>query len=117
MKGSRNRTFSSVWRYAQDSVYIYILAKGKVFERLSFKESGIGEMNIPSIKELNKDIGECGYELDGDLFNFMVRGGWPERQDFPISIDCFTNKKYQSSFLNKIVESINKNKLWDIRYL
>ncbi|MCT1525699.1 hypothetical protein [Sphingobacterium hotanense] len=110
-------TFSTVWTYAQDSIYVYRLAKGKVVERLSFKESGIDELNIPAVQELNKDIGECGNELDGDLFSFMARGGRPERQDLPISIDCFTNKKYQSSFLNKIVESINKHKLWDIRYL
>lgn len=110
-------TFSTVWTYAQDSIYVYRLAKGKVVERLSFKESGIDELNISAVKELNIDIGECGNELDGDLFSFMAREGRPERQDLPISIDCFTNKKYQSSFLNKIVESINKHKLWDIRYL
>lgn len=114
---STNATFSTVWTYAQDSINIYRLAKGNVVERLSFKKGSIDGFNIPEVKELIKDIGECGYELDGDLFSFMVREGRPNRQDLPIIIDCFTNKKYQSSFLNKIVDSINNRKLWNIRYL
>ncbi|WP_257667177.1 hypothetical protein [Parapedobacter tibetensis] len=110
-------TFSTVWTYTQDSIEIYRLAKGKVAEHLVSKENGVGEYDLPSMEELDKDIKECGYELDGDVFGFMIKKNLIKRHDFPVSIECLTSKSHQSRFLNEIVKSINRYKLWDIRYL
>lgn len=113
--GSTNATFSAVWTYKQDRVEIYKLAHGKVAENLISKENGMDTFDIPSEGELDKDLEDCGYELDGDVFGFMVKDKFSKRQDFPISIECLTHHTYQSSFLNEIVNTINKYKLWDVR--
>lgn len=109
--------FSTVWSYGEHDIEVYRLASGKPFEHQTFPDTGFSKYEIPTRKELDIEIQDCGYELDGDGFGFRLKGGSEiKQQDLPISIECFTKLKYESEFLNKIVEDINNYKMWDVRY-
>jgi len=108
---------STVWTYKEGHIEVYRLTKGKRVEQSTFPEKGLSNYEIPTFKELDIEIKECGYELDGDGFGFRIKTGLEiERQDLPISIECFTKLKYKSEFLNKVVEDINTYKMWNVRY-
>lgn len=110
-------TFSVVWFYKEDSIEIHRLANGKTIEKLSFPNNGVLKYDVPTLKDLNKEIEECGYELDGDGFGFRTKKGTEiEKQDLPINIECFVKGKYKSDFLNKIVEDIITYKMWDVQF-
>jgi hypothetical protein len=114
---STNATFSTVWTYSDDTLEIFELAKGKVFEQASYPDSGIFKYQIPSFKELHSEFKECGYELDGDVFGYRIkRDAKLEQQDLPIGIECFTKLKYKSELLNKVIKDINTYKMWDVLY-
>jgi hypothetical protein len=108
---------STVWTYNKGNIEIYKLSKGKVIEHLTFPDKGVSNYKIPVFEELQLEIKECGYELDGDGFGYRIkRGSEIHKQDLPIDIKCFTKLKYKSEFSNKIVEDINTYKMWDVRY-
>ena len=110
-------TISTVWTYRKSSIDIYKLVNGKISRQSTFPDIGFSQYEIPNLKELDIEIKECGYELDGDVFGFRIkRVSEIEQQDLPINIKCFTKLKYKSAFLNKVVGDINIYKMWDVRY-
>ena len=109
-------TISTVWTYGKNSIDIYKLVNGKISMQSTFPDIGFSQYEIPNLKDLDIEIKECGYELDGDDFGFWIKGGSEiKQQDLPINIGCFTKLKYKSEFLNKIVKDINTHKMWDVR--
>lgn len=104
-------TFSTVWTYRNDSIEIYRLAKGKLTSKEIYKNKGIKSFQIPSIKDLNSDIDICGLVLDGDIIGFHFD---KNHNQITTDIKCFKTQKYQSDFLNKLVEDINTYKMWNI---
>lgn len=110
-------TFSTVWTYEKGNIEIYRLANGRTTEQQTITDKGLSMYEIPTLKELEIETKECGYELDGDGFGYKIkRGSEIVQQDLPIGIECFTKLKYKSEFLNKVVEDINTHKMWDVRY-
>ncbi len=110
-------TFSTVWTYNDNKLIVYNLANGRIQEKSDYFDNGISDYQVPTFKELNLELKECGYELDGENFGFKIDSGEQlEQQDLPISIECFTQSKYNLAFLNKVVADINIHKIWDVRY-
>lgn len=110
-------TFSTVWTYNDNKLRVYKLANGKIREKNDYSDKGISDYQVPTFKELHSEMKECGYELDGDSFGFKIeKGEQLEQQDLPINIECFTQSKYNSEFLKKVVADINIHKIWDVRY-
>jgi hypothetical protein len=109
-------TFSRIWTYTENTFEIYKLANGKVYEKTTYSDNGFSNIGMPESKEIDLEIEECKYELDGDFFGYRIKTGSEiKQQDLLISIECFTKKKYKSEFLSKIVEDINIHKIRDVR--
>lgn len=107
-------TISTVWTYSKDRLEIYKLAKGKISLQQEYTTTSIDNINQISKEELF-ELDQC-MELDGDGFGYRIkRDSEIEQQDLPISIECFTKRKYKSDFLNKVVEDINTYKMWNVR--
>lgn len=110
---STNLVLSTVWTYTNESIFIYRLVKGKLVkqETYSLKESTKFKYDFKD------ELMQSGcIELDGDEFSFKGKNDIEiETQNLPINIKCFTQKQYQSQFLNKIVEDINTYKLWNVQ--
>jgi hypothetical protein len=110
-------TFSTVWSYRNDTIEIYRLAKGKLINKEEYKNAGITSFKKPSIKDLDSDINKCGIVLDGDIFGFEFNKNTPPNlyNQITTDLECFKTQKYQSQFLNKLVEDVNTYKLWDVQ--
>lgn len=109
---STHATFSTVWLYKDGYIEIYRLAKGKITEHQIFKSKSINSYSIPSSNEIDAEIKDCGLELDGDNFGIIAKKSIVRKQELPISIKCFSGKKYESPFLNKLAEDIFLYNLW-----
>lgn len=110
-------TFSTVWTYKRNRIEVYKLVKGKISDKMSYQSGGFSNYEIPNNKELENETRECGYELDGDIFGFKIKNELEvNQQDLPISIECLKKLKYNSEFLNKVVDDINTYKMWDVKY-
>jgi len=105
-------TYSTVWTYIDGKIKIYRLVNGKVSMQNEFPDKRISDYKIPVIPD--KEVKNC-YELDGDILGFKINENDQLLQkDFPVNIQCFTNEKFSSLFLNKLVEDISSYKLEDI---
>lgn len=105
-------TLSTVWSYSNGNIFIYRLSKGKIVKEETYLSQNPIELKYDFKEELIKS--GC-IELDGDGFSVRLKKNSEiESQDLPINIKCFTQKKYKSDFLNKIVEDINTYKMWYI---
>lgn len=110
---STNSNLSTVWTYTDGSIFIYRLVKGKLVKQETYSSKEATKFKYDFKDELMQS--GC-IELDGDGFSFKGKNDTEiETQNLPINIKCFTQKKYQSHFLNKIVEDINTYKLWDVQ--
>lgn len=102
---------SFVWSYSDNKISIYKLSGNKILENKNFIMNEriffIQQLSKEELQELDKCI-----ELDGDGFGYKFKkDGKVEEQDFPINLECFTQKKYKSAFLNKVVSDIKTYKI------
>jgi hypothetical protein len=106
-------TFSIVWTYKEGKIIVYKLMNGKLKRQEEYDTKDASIVLFNSKKEIF-ELDKC-MELDGDMFGYKIENGSEiDKQDLAINMKCFTKRKYQSEFLNKVVEDINTYKIWDV---
>src|SRR5690554_4835672 len=100
---------SLVWTYEKDVIQIFKLINGSVsterkYELLNGSESIIHH----SEENFNNQIFECS-ELDGDLIEIRIKNdGDIEKYSFPVNLECFTEREYESTFLTRVAGDMRK---------
>lgn len=107
--------FSFVWSYNEDSVEIFRLRKGIIKQKQVFKEKENIQYAGFSLEDIETELYQkCALELDGDEFGYIIDyNGKRFKADFAVNINCLKQQKYNSVFLNKIINDINYYKMWD----
>ncbi|KIX21279.1 hypothetical protein SY27_11070 [Flavobacterium sp. 316] len=103
-------TVSKVWSYHNDTITIFKLKEGKVYEEQNFSSKQLSDkiiVNKNDLFELDKCI-----ELDGDIFGIRIKQSDQEiLENLPMSIECFVKNQYKSDFFNSIVNDIKIYKI------
>lgn len=116
--GSTFANFSTVWTYSEDKIVIYRLQKGKIKEKQIFEGKELMQYNEESLRDMKKELERIGaWELDGDLFGLSIEIE-RKRHDvaYPINIIYLKQGKYNSIFLNKIINDMKKYEMWRVEY-
>jgi len=102
-------TFSTVWSYYKGDIVIYYITNGKLQKKQKLDATNFLEkIAKKEVFELDKCL-----ELDGDIIGYRVTiNQQTYKEEFPIGINCFLNKKYESKFLNNLVKDIINYKLY-----
>lgn len=111
-------TFSVVWTYDEDKVEIYRLQKGKIRQKQIFEEKKTIQYAEISLEDIEKELYQkCALELDGDVFGFIIEIDHKTYiADYAVNINCMKQRKYKSTFLNKITNDIKSHKMWEVEY-
>ena len=92
---------------------------GSIPEKLKqvFKEKENIQYAGFSLEDIETELYQkCALELDGDAFGFIIDDdGKRYKADFAVDINCLKQQKYNSVFLNKIINDINYYKMWDFQ--
>lgn len=109
--------FSFVWSYNEDSVEILRLRKGIIKQKQVFKEKENIQYAGFSLEDIETELYQkCALELDGDEFGYIIDyNGKRFKADFAVNINCLKQQKYNSVFLNKIINDINYYNIWDYK--
>ena len=105
-------TSSRVWTYYEGRIDIYMLYNGKTGWRKTYEDGGIMQYVNSSLNLSNDLYGRCPLTLDGDMFGYIIDID-NEIHEYSLDIDCLKQGKYESGFLNKLVNDINKYKMWE----
>lgn len=96
-----------VWSYSNEGIFIYKLSDGKVVDRKMIPITENQQWLIDFSKDDFYELDSC-IELDGDFLGIKVmKDNKTVQKDLPVNLNCATKKKYNSRFLNKIVNDVN----------
>jgi hypothetical protein len=103
-------TVSKVWSYHNDTITIFKLKDGKVYEEQNFSSKWLSDKTILDKNDLF-ELDKC-MELDGDIFGIRIKQSNQEiLENLPINIGCFVKDQYKSDFFNSIVNDIKTYKI------
>lgn len=111
---------SVVWTYYNGKIKVYDIKRGRIDSSREYSSScpHINQMSGNEGIEILPCIGMNGaYKYVGSykiacLTYRMKRGDEVVTNTFPLVVDSFTEHKFESEFLNKIAEDINKYDIW-----
>lgn len=115
---------SVVWTYYNGKIKIYKIGKWGIDSPIEYISSSpdINKMSGNENVEILPCIGMSGaFEHVGFFYIAclgyrMKRGDEVEVNTFPLDIDYFTGRKYESEFLNKIAGDIETYGIWENRF-
>lgn len=103
---------SVVWTYRNDVIQIFKLINGEVNNERKYEILNGNEWIIQYSKgDFTNQVFDCA-ELDGDLIKIKIKSdGNIEKHSFPVNLECFVQREYESEFLSRLTMDMKKYKI------
>lgn len=110
---SSNSTFSAIWYYTEEKLILYRVSNGKIVKENNYQT--LTYNSFPDNEKKYFELDEC-LELDGDILGFSIRNQQGlQEESFPINLTCFSNRNFESEFLESLKKDIDNFNIWDIK--